>query len=101
MATCSNADEEARAGCYYFIAYYPVLRDTWVRNIDPDGQNHPGMDPANADRWLLVEYRCRFPGTSAPTLAQLQARLTEGSCSSGEVCRAKRAACCWTTCSPP
>lgn len=46
--------------CYRFFAYYPVNRSVWVGNAggasSPSASN-PGDDPANANVWVLAEYR--------------------------------------------
>ncbi|MBZ9750385.1 prepilin-type N-terminal cleavage/methylation domain-containing protein [Deinococcus sp. HMF7604] len=55
--------------CYKFVAYYPVLRSAWV--AASTGQNNPGSDLANGERWLLVEYRKNLPLNSPPTLTNL------------------------------
>ncbi len=50
-------------GCYTFYAYYPVLCSWWVSKAL--GQNNPGQDTQNQDRWLLVEYRANFMPTGS------------------------------------
>ncbi|MVN85389.1 prepilin-type N-terminal cleavage/methylation domain-containing protein [Deinococcus sp. HMF7620] len=57
--------------CYKFVAYYPVLRSYWVNHISAESQNYPGADPANGDRWLLVEYRRNILANTLPTMANL------------------------------
>lgn len=59
-------------GCYQFMAYYPVLRSTWVGGVS--GQNNPGQDSTNGDRWVLVEYRSNYPYGTRPTLTALAVR---------------------------
>lgn len=54
-------------GCYRFLAYYPVLRSVWVSGTVSDSWRNPGDDSANANTWVLAEYRANFPGTFAPT----------------------------------
>lgn len=54
-------------GCYRFLAYYPVKRGVWIAGIGADSWRNPGPDPANADAWILAEYRRVMPSTFAPT----------------------------------
>lgn len=61
----SCAEDQRR--CYKFIAYYPMLRETWAEKAL--SFNNPGVDDSNRDRWVLVEYRNNY--TSAPALATL------------------------------
>lgn len=63
------ADAEA---CYKFMAYYPVRRGFWASNAT--GSNNPGPDPANAGRWVLVEYRSNY--ATKPSLAALGSNYT-------------------------
>lgn len=58
-------------GCYKFYAYYPVLRSWWVGKAT--GQNNPGQDAQNQDRWLLVEFRANFVPPSTLTTAEKKA----------------------------
>ncbi|PTA67856.1 PilW family protein [Deinococcus arcticus] len=71
-APCLNATTGAidnENACYKFMAYYPVLRSGWVSNAT--GQNNPGVDAANANRWLLVEYTRNLPSNAPPALSSL------------------------------
>lgn len=66
-----NCATDAEA-CYKFMAYYPVRRSFWASNAT--GSNNPGPDPANADRWVLVEYRSNY--ATKPALAALGSSYT-------------------------
>lgn len=48
---------------YRFIAYYPVKRSDWLAGIGTDSWRNPGADDANADTWMLAEYRATMPST--------------------------------------
>lgn len=50
-------------GCYFFYAYYPVLRRTWTEGLSSASTNNPGTDSVNPDVWLLAEYRAALPAT--------------------------------------
>ena len=73
--TATTAQKAAGADfCYRFFAYYPVKRSTWVSGTGgttaPTASN-PGSDTANADTWVLAEYRKTLygfvPGGTIPT----------------------------------
>jgi prepilin-type N-terminal cleavage/methylation domain-containing protein len=53
---CSSDPEK---GCYYFVAYYPVLRSSVSKASSTDTTHAEWLDysPANKDQWVLMEYR--------------------------------------------
>lgn len=53
------------SGCYRFFAYYPILRSVWVGGSS--GASNPGDDTANANAWVMVEYRDFYYENSPPT----------------------------------
>ncbi|MFC4452600.1 type II secretion system protein [Deinococcus sonorensis] len=53
-----TSDVTTAAKCYYFYAYYPVLRSVVVSGTS--GSNDPGADPANNNAWVLMEFRGRY-----------------------------------------
>lgn len=54
-------------GCYRFFAYYPVLRDQWVKKSAADSAANPGPDAANdSSSWVLAEYRDFYYGSTNP-----------------------------------
>ena len=54
-------------GCYRFVAYYPVKRSVWLTGTAADSVRNPGPDTANADTWVLAEYRRVMPSTFVPS----------------------------------
>lgn len=57
-------------GCYRFFAYYPVLRDQWVKKSMADSASNPGPDAANDIRtWVLAEYRDFYYGSTTPPVS--------------------------------
>lgn len=75
LDTATTAQKAAGADfCYRFFVYYPVKRSTWVSGTGgaaaPTASN-PGEDTANADTWVLAEYRKTLygfaPGGTIPT----------------------------------
>lgn len=54
-------------GCYRFFAYYPVLRDQWVKKSEADSASNPGPDSLNdTSSWVLAEYRDFYYGSTTP-----------------------------------
>lgn len=71
---CGTSSETR--SCYAFLAYYPVLRSTWVSGTS--GSSNPGADEANKNRWVLVEYRHNYDFTTPPTLTGLLGKSYSG-----------------------
>jgi prepilin-type N-terminal cleavage/methylation domain-containing protein len=55
----STTSGEPEKGCYYFVAYYPVLRSSVSKASSTDTTHNEWLDysPANKDQWVLMEYR--------------------------------------------
>ncbi len=68
--TPCTSDEKA---CYQFVAYYLVLRSTWMSGAT--SYNRPANDPDNKDRWVLVELRKNYT-SGPPALASLPTGAT-------------------------
>lgn len=72
-----TATPAVTAGCYRFVAYYPVQRSVWVANTV--GSQDPGPDPTNdATSWVLAEYLSYFAGTPTTAMATNAATNTTG-----------------------
>jgi prepilin-type N-terminal cleavage/methylation domain-containing protein len=75
-------------GLNRFVAYYPVLRSTWVTSAS-ESQN-PGDDSANRNNWILVQLQAFVPAatwtgtTCAPNAAAVSTWIT-GSTSQGRM----------------
>lgn len=71
--TATSTEKEAgKDFCYRFFAYYPVRRSVWVDGtttvvggVSTQSASNPGTDTANAETWVLAEYRKTLYGFSA------------------------------------
>lgn len=56
--TCNTVSEPDY--CYRFYAYYAVPRSDWASNSGISELDKPRKDTANANTWVLVEYRSYY-----------------------------------------
>ena len=56
--SCTVSTDREKA-CYYFVAYYPVLRSNVSKTSSTDTTHPEWLDysPSNKDQWVLMEYR--------------------------------------------
>ncbi|ADV68251.1 hypothetical protein [Deinococcus maricopensis] len=52
----TTVNPDGSDGCFRFFAYYPLKRNT-LTSATLSPSNKPDMDPANDNRWVLMEYR--------------------------------------------
>lgn len=72
-----TATPAVTAGCYRFVAYYPVQRSVWVANTA--GSQDPGPDATNdTTSWVLAEYLSYFSTTPTTAMATNAATNTTG-----------------------
>ena len=74
------------AGCYRFIAYYPVKRSDWLRGTVADSARNPGADANNdTSAWVLAEYRRVMPTTFTPSAFPFTAAPTPPTSSTANI----------------
>jgi prepilin-type N-terminal cleavage/methylation domain-containing protein len=98
---CGDSDSISRVSCYYFVAYYPVLRSTVTRTVTT-ATSKEKLEPFadNESQWVLMEYRVQLEGlfyniaSSTVTVPGLSSTLTipksnwgDAECDDADACK--------------